>query len=165
MAISRAFNPTLVQFKQTTTVCALTLRIGFQSYLSPIQTPSPSPRWYVFSSFQSYLSPIQTRGRGPDHNPTGGFQSYLSPIQTWAGFWASISGPSFQSYLSPIQTEISPLVPGAWFMAFNPTLVQFKPDVDPSSQVSPNPFNPTLVQFKLSRRDTLTRSRRLSILP
>jgi len=120
------FNPTLVQFKPVWCANGNNVAIGFQSYLSPIQTSRHQRLSTPIVCFQSYLSPIQTERPGSCRGRARPFQSYLSPIQTKIEAGLPIGFSVFQSYLSPIQTEFAKALIETKVTSFNPTLVQFK---------------------------------------
>ena len=143
----------------------------FQSYFSPIQTPSTTLESSRYPIFQSYFSPIQTsicsgilnltsfnfnpilvRFKHPASRPgrvhLHQFQSYFSPIQTLHMFSTHVVTNTFQSYFSPIQTTAhwSHIRLEQKFQSyFSPIQTAWSP----IGILQTCHFNPILVRFKL----------------
>ena len=100
------FNPTLVQFKQRAFRRFNPVCYGFQSYLSPIQTPA---------------------ARGRDAAPRA-FNPTLVQFKRPPPSILRSTGLAFNPTLVQFKRTSSRTRP-SWTMSFNPTLVQFKHSV------------------------------------
>ena len=63
LALLEDFNPTLVQFKHDAHARTLTIRINFNPTLVQFKQFDARPELLNCRKFQSYISPIQTRSR------------------------------------------------------------------------------------------------------